>query len=322
MARSQEFLQLVRPRPMAGLVEKHRLSRRDREIFEDKGIEGFINFAGVGTGPALEPRIQRNTGRGEKVFTSTTTNATITIGPQRPAGLTSGYGGRGIPGSATIDLEAGTGGAYASQAVLANPNWRTTPARLSISQRADPDSNLDLPSSTDKEVKGFSALVGKADAIRLVSRGKGGIKLVAGLASDGRYGGKGGQKILEETGIELFGGGSTDMQPLVKGDNLVDALAAMQSQTGDLREIVNSFIKYQRNFNNKVITHNHNSPFYALTTAPSFNLIFDGIKAVFQMTAESEGSVISSIVNKAGDENNYLNPVSESYILSALNRTN
>ena len=305
-------------------IDKKKLSPRNREILDSESITNFTDLSGLGCKPILEARVRRNQALGEKQFTSTTCNAGMTIGPDRNDYLSTGYGGEGIAGAASIGLTAGLGGAYGMEClpdgtpVLTNPSWTVDAARVDLSQRTDIDSNLKIPSSAGPAAEGMSGVGIKADAIRLVSRGDGGIRLVAGAdVRDSQ-----GQKILQDSGVTLIGGiGDEEPQPLVKGQNLIEALETMTDQTADLREIVNSFIKYQRGFNDKIMSHNHNSPFYALTTAPSFNLLFEGFKSMFQLTAESEGGCISSITNQSMDKNNYFSPIGEKYILSALNRT-
>jgi hypothetical protein len=95
----------------------------------------------------------------------------------------------------------------------------------------------------------------------------------------------------------------------------------MSEDVDNVRETLSSFIKLQGDLNDKVMNHNHNSPFYALTTAPSFNLLFEGIKAAFKRVAETETAAISTIVNKETSQNNYFNPMQEKYILSGLVKT-
>ena len=322
---SKNYLQYLSSRNSGVAIDKRKLSPRNRAILDSEGITNFTDLSGLGCKPVLEPRVRRNQALGEKQFTSTTCNAGMTIGPDRNDYITSGYGGEGIGGAASIGLTAGLGGAYGMECtpdgtpVLTNPSWTVDAARLELSQRTDIDSNLQIPTSAGPEARGGSGVGIKADAVRLVSRGDGGIRLVAGVDVRDSQGGK----ILQDTGVELIGGcGDDPPQRMVKGENLVEALETMTSQTADLREIVNSFIKYQRGFNNQIMSHNHNSPFYALTTAPSFTLLFDGFKSMFQLTAESEGGCISSIVNQSMDKNNYFSPIGASYLLSALNRTN
>ncbi len=158
----------------------------------------------------------------------------------------------------------------------------------------------------------------KADAVRMVAR-DGGMKLVTGVDSRDSQG----QRILDMPGIDLIAGGDDQgLQPMVKGQNLADALAFIMNEIDDLRETSNSFTSYQREFNSSILTHNHMSPFFGIQGAPSIPLIFEGIKAMFKTVANTETSLVFMGINKAMGKTNYFNPTAEKYILSALNNVN
>jgi hypothetical protein len=95
----------------------------------------------------------------------------------------------------------------------------------------------------------------------------------------------------------------------------------MSEELDDVRGTMEQFVRLQGNFNDKVMTHNHNSPFWGQVTAPSFNVLFEGFKQCFQRVADVETGMIFSIVNKEMGGNNYFNPVQQKYILSGLVRT-
>ena len=280
--------------------------------------------AGVGCRPTMMPLPERNIAPGENLLGGLT-NASICLGVDRPGGLGSGYGGEGIP-AGTLDLVAGAMGPYArNQDTLGgtfynNPNMIIDAARVYISQKTDVDKNLSaagLPEGQIGSAVGKSAVGLKADAVRLVSR-DGGIKLVTNVDprdSDGN-------RCLANAGIDLIAGGDDqDLQPLVLGRNLLEMLQVAQDEVDDLRGVVSSFLTYQKNFNNTVMTHNHNSPFFGLVCSPSFNLVFEGVKTAFQLVAETETSAFNMVVNKATSKENYFNPLGQKYILSALNNT-
>lgn len=310
-----------KPKSSPPLVDPEKLTIRDRALLK-KGSESFTHL-GFGHTPTLGPRPLRNAGLGEKVFSTPNQNLSITFGHQRGnGGLASGYGGRGIE-SPTIDLTVGHMGAYAKtiddkgDRLLYNPNKEIDAASFYISAMDDPDEVLKMPDGTIGNKKAISSLVGTAESIRFRSKGEAGIKLVSLPSARSSRG----QKNLENAGIQFMTDSETIPQPLVLGDNLFNVLKDMSEDIDNVRETMSNFIKLQGGLNDKVMAHNHNSPFYALTTAPSFNLLFEGIKAAFKRVATVETNAVFTIVNKEIASNNHLNPLSKKYILSGLVKT-
>ena len=314
---SKKYLKYVLPKVEPPSVD----IRNPRNPKEGLGLRSFYDYAGVGCAPTLKPPPLRNIAPAEKLLQGET-NATICLGVDRPSGRATGYGGKGVTGAGAVDICAGNMGGYershGSGPLYSDPSYVIDAARFTLSQKSDPDDNLLLPKGKVGTVTGLSSAVLKADAVRMVAR-DGGMKLVTGV--DNRNSQT--HKILKTPGIDLIAGGDDQgLQKMVLGENLVGALTEMQSDVDDLREAVTSFLKYQRGFNDKIISHNHHSPFFGLVGAPSINLIFEGIKAIFQLTAETETSLLFSGINNKMSKNSYFNPIAEKYILSALNHNN
>ena len=288
-------------------------------------IDKFRDQSGFGCRPTLDPVPIHNLAPGERYFGGLTP-AGICIGVDRPGDQFSGYGGEGIT-AGCVALTAGPMGGYATNTdtqgstLYNNPNMTLDASKVYISQKSDLDDTLmagGLPEGSIGSYWGVSGVAVKADAVRVVSR-DGGIKLVAG--SDPRNSST--KRTMENVGINLISGGDDqDLQPMVLGQNLLEALETVASETDDLREVVSSFIKYQKSFNETIQNHNHNSPFWGSPTSMAFNLLFEGIKTSFQLVAETETSAFSMVVNKASDKSNYFGPLGEKYILSALNYVN
>ena len=294
-----------------------------RDPTKGLGLRSFYSQAGVGCLPTLKKPPVHNIAPSERVLTGQT-NACITLGVDRPGNRTTGYGGKGQTGAGAINLCAGSMGAYArsrddsGKTFYANPSYVIDAARFNMSQKSDPDKNLDLPEGSIGSVSGKSAAVMKADAIRMVSR-DGGMKLVTGVGNRDSQG----QRILELPGIDLCSGGDDQgLQPIVLGTNLIEALEFIMNEIDDLRETSNSFTTYQREFNSSILSHNHMSPFFGIQGAPSITLIYEGIKAMFKTVANTETSLVFMGINKATGKSSYFNPVAEKYILSALNNVN
>ena len=123
-------------------------------------------------------------------------------------------------------------------------------ARIYISQRADIDDYFDICTGNVGRSNADSAIGLKADSIRIMSRK--GIKLVTGKNPPGRNSLDG--KLTETFGIDLIAGNrdvntgklakllednDVDyLQPIPKGDNLVEALTEMVDRTSRLNYIL------------------------------------------------------------------------------------
>ena len=89
-----------------------------------------------------------------------------------------------------------------------------------------------------------SAIALKADAVRIVARD--GIKLVTRTDAINSQGGQ----IAEAVGIDLLAtNNDEDLQPLVKGGNLKEALEKLVTHVDKLNGIVDSLLMYQIAFN-------------------------------------------------------------------------
>lgn len=148
-------------------------------------------------------------------------NTFIVLGRDRPAGITSGYGGRGHKKAGSIDIVAGRTGAIIKRfdengtKVYTEPSTEYDAARISIIQKTDVDDNFNLPGN---KIKGKSAVAIKADSIRGIARG--GIKFVCNAD---KYDSTGELKVLKE-GVQLIANDGADMQPVPLGDNLTDVI--------------------------------------------------------------------------------------------------
>lgn len=284
--------------------------------------EFFAKYSGCGCGPSLEPVPNYRQAKAEMVYKNDR-NAWIVLGVDRSSTITSGYGGACHTQCAAIDLVVGRMGPYARECdeegepVYANPDFKIDAARIYVSQKTNIDEYFELVEGTVGESIAQSAIALKADDIRVVARR--GIKFVTGTDARDSQGDR--QAAVE--GIDLIAGNTDeDLQPLVKGCNLVNGLTELVEQIEDLREILYSFVKYQRSFNDATLSHSHSSPFYGRDTSPPFMMMSQGTKSIIQETAQTELSIISHQTNLASWQQNYLSTVADSYICSAYNNTN
>jgi len=172
----------------------------------------------------LEPVPHYNQAPSENVIRGKS-NTIIIMGRDRPAGENSGKGAGAATHVGCIDIIAGMSGMLAretdskGQKVLTNKNPALDSARIYISQRADIDSPeyFNLAEGKVGSLTNRSAIAIKADSVRII--GREGIKLVT---SGDQYSGAAGLFIGDNIqGIDIIAGNDdSDLQPMVKGDDL------------------------------------------------------------------------------------------------------
>jgi hypothetical protein len=186
---------------------------------------------------------------------SNSNNSWIVLGRDRPASKTSGYGGKGATGCGSIDLVCGRQGWDPDPENFVDPNFKGDAARVYISQMADIDHYFDLCDGSQGVSRARSAVGMQADAVRIV--GREGVKIVTKPAKKNSHG----ADIERVNGIELIAGNDDDdVQPMIKGDNLVQALESLSEYVADLAGITGNFIKMQMRFNSAVGRHTHPPP--------------------------------------------------------------
>ena len=180
------------------------------------------------------------------------------MGRDRTSSKYSGYGGHAGSNCAMIDLVVGTHGHWAKECdetslpILADPNFSTDAARIYISQRTDVDDTLGLRAGETGRPTGRSAIALKADNIRIVARE--GIKLVSKTDAKNSQGGQ----VRSVTGIDLMcGNDDADMQPLVKGDALMEYLENINQSIQDVTGLLNHFWSIMLRFETVVANHTH-----------------------------------------------------------------
>ena len=142
-------------------------------------------------------------------------NSWIVMGRDRPASRASGGQGSGATKCSSIDFVVGRHGT--SDQYVDN-NHKVDAARLTISQRTDPDKNFEIADGSF-EAKQVSSVSMKADAVRVIARQH--IKLVTGPFPEEN-------KKVSRVGIDLIAGNDGEsLQPMVLGDNLIDCFKAM-----------------------------------------------------------------------------------------------
>ena len=282
----------------------------------------------------LEPYPMLNKTVGDEVVNKG--NSWIRLGRDRYAGKSSGYGGGGATQASAIDICVGMGTGEPAEKV--DPNFKGDAARIYISQRCDIDTafNLITPNETSEKhwsghgqsrTRGWSdigypenqsAIGIKADSIRVI--GANGIKLITRQHNqDSREG------TAAFTGIELVAGNDeSELQYMVKGENLSDALYALEERLKALSAIVFDFLAAQIKVNGKIASHVHPGTVgpVPLSIGPSISLV----PAVMNTVMDEAEALVDNFKERMNLQiswhSNYLSQMSPNYILSKYNKVN
>lgn len=281
------------------------------------------SYRGVAGNAMVEPVPKYNSTPSERVYKNDN-NAWIVLGRDRPANRFSGYSGKGATGAGSVDIVAGRASIEPRDTdedgneLYVDPNFKTDAARLHLSQKTDIDDNFDLVDGNVGNSVGKSGLGAKADSVRIV--GREGIKLVTGTDSVNSQGGS----VGTIKGIDLIAGNSdNDLQPLVKGDNLTDAIERIIEHQKSLTGMFETFLTAQMAFNSAVASHGH-----PVVTSPTFQAVTSPVLSsagIASTTSELVNSFLSSPSHRINLESfklNYCNPIGKKYINSRHNNTN
>jgi len=246
-------------------------------------------------------------------------NSSIVLGRDRPASRASGYGGQGHTQASSIDIVVGRGGPSVDSGLNYDPNFASDGARIYISQKTDIDTNFNLAAGAQGSSTARSGIGIKADSVRVI--GRDGIKFITRTENKNSKNGS-----ASYNGIELIAcNDESDIQSLIKGENLVEALSELEKRIAELSSIVLNHLKDQLQFNLKVMSHNHiapQAPLGAIPTLPSISLIPAGISAA---TNAAEG-MIDNFKHRMNTgiiwKTKYLNSASNKYICSKYNKVN
>lgn len=254
-------------------------------------------------------------------------NSWIVLGRDRPASRASGYAGQGHTQASSIDIVVGRGAPVPTSDINVDPSFQMDAARIYISQKADIDDYFRVgPNPTNPfdgsfgksklQSKSVSAIGIKADAVRII--GDMGIKLVTRSSALNSKDGS-----IAPNGIELIANNDdTDLQPMIRGDNMVEALSALEERINELSAVVLNFLKAQASFNTSITAHTHIASGFGAPTTPSIELVPAGINA----TLDSAEAMVDNFKGRMNTNilwhNKYLNPMSSKYICSKYNKVN
>ncbi len=284
-------------------------------------VVGKKNNDGMFNTHVVEAIPQYNEAEAEKVIQGPG-NQFIILGRDRPRGITSGYGGAGHTHSACIDIIAGLSGIMSREAtsdgeiIVTDKSPEHDAARIYISQRTNIDDYFHLSEGTVGKSEARAGIAVKADDVRLIARN--GIKLVTGSDSHEASG----LPSLSVGGIDLIAGNDdSDLQPLVKGNNLSTALEELADLVTDLNGLMFSMVKTYVQLTSALAVHTHISTAPGYPTSPSVDLAMGMTAQLTNLTTLSTDLLLHQ-KNLVGWGLNTLYPWGENYFKSSYNNTN
>jgi hypothetical protein len=304
----------------------------DKRAWKNDGPESVADSVpfpdkGIGGNSMLEPLPKRINTTGEKIVNRG--NSWFILGRDRTGSRASGYGGAGATQASSIDICVGMGNGSnpgPATAEFVDPNFKSDSARIYITQRTNIDEAFRLGAQGSQsdigDTENQSGIGMKADSIRIV--GTNGIKLITRPQNkDSRDG------TASFTGIELIAcNDQKELQYMVKGQNLVEALSELEDRVAALSGILLTFLSAQLQVNTALASHTHQiagaSPAGPVSgvafpsprlAGKAVSTIMDEVEAVMDVFKER----INLNINW---HQRYLGGASSKYILSKYNKVN
>tara|TARA_R110002051_G_scaffold296227_3_gene362270 strand:+ start:558 stop:1460 length:903 start_codon:yes stop_codon:yes gene_type:complete len=288
------------------------VSREVNKEIQKRTFKKNNTGSGVGCTEKFEPLAGFISAKCEKVISNA--NSFIVLGRDRPSGRLSGYGGLGATGAHSIDLVAGrrAPGAPKDQEVYVNPNFIVDAARIYIAEKTDVDENFRITSNNSPNAIGRSAIALKADAVRIMADDSG-IKLITRVNNRNSNG----KLINRSLGVDLIGGNDdSDLQSMVKGENLVSFLNVLIKQISDTNGLVMQMAKSLIVYEAGILT--------ALGAPWPGNATIATVPTVQKMLDDT-GVLLKGITQKismSSNTINYLTSIGYRDILSSYHRVN
>ena len=319
--------------------KKERVDRRGiplaaKKAFEESPPDKKIEKSGIAGFDSLEARPVYDQLDYEEIVAGSYASH-IVFGRDRPGstqggypadqeGRERGYGGEGATQCSAIDIVAGVGGAEPRQVNGLNKEVKTGPdffvdsARIYISQKTDIDNNFELATGSVGNSEGKSAIAVKADGVRVI--GREGIKLIT--TTDGLNSQQGPIEAIAH-GIDLIAGNNDiDLQPLVKGNSLIQCLENIIDQVDNLAGICVTMIDEQQKMNLALSSHFHNSPFFAAPTTPSITLQAAATNAILDNFELMATDLVNLKMNLGLIKTMHLKQFGSNVVVSRYNKTN
>lgn len=210
--------------------------------------DDYKNERGHNQQVCYEPKIDYAKAESENVLGGPN-NAWIVFGRDRPGNFDNGYGSKANIECGRIEICVGRNRVEDGKI---HPNIGTDAAKIYISQKTDIDSAFKIICKKSPPSIGRSAIGIKADDIRIVSRNS--MKIVTN--TDQRLASK--VNSYKTVGVQLIANNDDrDLQPMVKGDNLRNALIVLEQNIVNIASTLYNFMNVQREYNLRVGNHTH-----------------------------------------------------------------
>ena len=232
------------------------------------------------------------------------------------------YAGRNPHGMETEEVDSPNGASLNTVKKL-RIDLISDASYLYLSQKSNADDILKVAGGSyakyAAERTGESVAAMKADGVVIMSR-QSGIRLITGTDQRTSAGGKNSGKF----GIDLIAGNEdSDLQPLVKGNNLVLYLQGLSKALDNLADVTYDFLTSQLVFNSVMAVHQHYDPFLIFLGSlggsgplsllggknfPSPEAAQQGTKAMLEQLKQQSGG-ISQALNQINNNLNGLQKV-------------
>lgn len=191
-------------------------------------------------------------------------------------------------------------------------------ATLEVVELTNPDDRLGLASGGVGSSSKVSAIIGKADAIRLVAEN--GIKLVTAVSSVNSKD----DPHIRIKGIDLIAGNTeSGLQPIAKGQNTADCINALADIVNDLINYTMQIILYQGKANIQTAGHVHQDSTGEFTFTGLTSHVSANMAAANQYSFVIQGQLDSLKKRIDGMKDLFINnPTSQTSIMSPYNKTN
>jgi hypothetical protein len=243
-------------------------------------------------------------------------NAHIILGRDRPYSKGSGKGAAGGK-CGRIHLIAGLAAASnLDDGVRTGPNLITDAATVYISQRTSIDEYFGIPAGTNMSADNKSGIGIKADHVRIIGREH--VKIYAGSAQNiakpttpvrnvlglNRERNSKGGDIVARGRIDLIADNYEDIQPAVKGKNLIEYLQNLQDTIGYIVSEINDINRRSIKLNNALLLHQH-PEFLGIGGTPGPTLTFQILSSYPGQFKTLVGTMVQNL-NLSIEELNYL----------------
>jgi len=297
-------------------IDKTNISDKKNESVSTSNVGFNMLRSGVFCSEVVEPNPTFVRAPCEVLYAGKNNNY-IVMGRDRDGSRNSGYGGKGDTQASMIDIVVGRMASAPKDNVYVDPDFESDSARIYISQKADIDNYFGLAEgSGNAETK--SAVGMKADAIRLVSRE--GVKIVTGVGDSNS---QGADISSAKFGVDIIANNAdSDLQPMVKGDNMLEAMQKLTHHVTKLNGIVEGLLLEQDKLNKEIKEHWHVSAYPGFRTSRSPSLLATAQICVMRHFSKTKVSLRTHRTNLENFQKNYLSQGGKGYINSRYNKVN